>query len=93
MNSSPWEFVNFVLLAAKSRGTKQLLLAFMLQAAVSCVRFENFQRSTMTSGNDKWLQFHCSQGKSRRKGARPSYDWAMPDVQYQGFSLLAAIRD
>ena len=89
----PWEFVNLVLTAAQTRGTKQILAAFMLQAAVSCVRFEHFQRSTMTGGNDKWLQFHCSQGKSRRNGARPSYDWAMPEVQYQGFSLLAAIRD
>ena len=62
-----------------------MLLAFMLQAAVSCVRFEHFQRSRMTGGNNKWLQFECSQGKSREQGARPKYDWAMPDLQHHGF--------
>eukprot|EP00435_Cladocopium_sp_Y103_P017200 s2946_g4.t1 len=89
----PWEFINILLLAARSKGTKQVLTSFMLQAAVSCVRFEHFQRSTMTTGNDQWLQFCCSQGKSRKQGARPKYDWAMPEVEHQGYSLLAVIRD
>ena len=89
----PCQFVNLLLLATRSLGTKQLLVSFMLQAAVSCIRFEHFQRSSLTGGTDEWLQFCCSQGKSRRQGARPKYDWAMPDLQYQGFSLLAVIRD
>lgn len=91
----PWEFINLLLLAANSRGTKQLLVAFLLQSAVSCVRFEHFQRSTLTGGNEDWLQFCCSQGKSRKKGARPKYDWAtaMPEVLYKGFSLVAIMRD
>ena len=89
----PWEFINLLLIAANSRGTKQLLVAFLLQSAVSCVRFEHFQRSTLTGGNEDWLQFCCSQGKSRKKGARPKYDWAMPEVPYKGFSLVAIMRD
>ena len=41
---SPGELVN---LASRSRGTKSVLLAFMIQLAVSCVRFEHIQRSTL----------------------------------------------
>ena len=44
---SPGELVNLVLLASRSRGTKAVLLAFMIQSAVSCVRFEHIQRSTL----------------------------------------------
>ena len=44
---SPGELVNLVLLASRSRGTKSVLLAFMIQSAVSCVRFEHIQRSTL----------------------------------------------
>ena len=89
----PWEFINLLVLAARSQGTKLMLVTFLLQSASSCIRFEHFQRSTMVSSFSKWLKFKCSKGKARRQGTRPSYEWAMPDVQWQGWSLLAVSRD
>ena len=32
-------------------------------------------------------------GKSRVKGTRPAYDWALPDVQLLGSSLCECLRD
>ena len=89
----PWEFINLLVVAARSQGTKLMLVTFLVQSASSCIRFEHFQRSTLVSSFNKWLKFKCSKGKARRQGTRPSYEWAMPDVQWQGWTLLAVSRD
>ena len=90
---SPGELVNLVLLASRSRGTKSVLLAFMIQSAVSCVRFEHIQRSTLVKCHKDFIEFRCSQGKSRRQGARPAYNWSTPEVHFQGWSLCATLKD
>ena len=90
---SPGELVNLVLLASRSRGTKAVLLAFMIQSAVSCVRFEHIQRSTLVKCHKDFIEFRCSQGKSRRQGARPAYNWSTPEVHFQGWSLCATLKD
>ena len=53
------EFINLLVLAARSQGTKLMLVTFLLQPASSCIRFEHFQRSTMVSSFSKWLKFKC----------------------------------
>ena len=69
----PWEMINLLLLAVKSVGTKQILVLFLLQSAISCIRFEHMQRSDWSGEGPGYLQFTCSKGKSRKKGARPAY--------------------
>ena len=39
------------------------------------------------------LIFECSQGKARRRGARPPYSWAMPELEFQGLSIHRIVRD
>ena len=39
------------------------------------------------------LLFECSQGKARRRGARPPYVWAMPELEFQGLSLHRIVGD
>ena len=40
-----------------------------------------------------WLECRCRQGKSRQRGSRPPYDWALPDVVFRGCSLGALLVD
>ena len=89
----PWEFCNLVRLAQRSQGTKQILASFILQAAISCIRFEHMQRSKFVESAGSWLTFACAQGKSRKQGARPGYQWAMPELQEGVFSLEKIIKD
>ena len=89
----PWEFYNLVSWCRSLEGTHKLLVGFLLLSAVSCVRFEHLQRSHYVKEGNGFLEFWRRQGKSRRQGARPGYAWCMPDVEWQGFSLLALIRD
>ena len=51
------------------------------------------QRSTYVETNDGALAFRCSQGKARRKGARPAYSWVMPSFAFQGFNLSTTLED
>eukprot|EP00435_Cladocopium_sp_Y103_P032169 s3721_g8.t1 len=89
----PWEFVNLVLWARMQRGTNLMILAFIIQTAASCVRFEHIQRSTWSANHDGWTEFWCRKGKKRVRGARPGYSWCTPEVSFQGFSLLKILRD
>ena len=88
----PWEFVNLIRLAASLTGTPQLLLSFIIQSACSCIRFAHFQRSRLVADHKSWLEFECSEGKSRTQGVRPPYRWATPEIRVGGFSLLALLR-
>ena len=69
-----------------------MLALFVIQAAVSCIRFEHVQRSKLVRDHGSWLEFHCLQGKSRRKGARPAYNWATPPLTFLGINLVAELR-
>ena len=89
----PWEILNIVLLAKASGGTKLLLLCFMLQSAVSCIRFEHMQRSSYVETVDGALTFRCFQGKARRKGSRPAYSWITPALDFQSFRLGPTLED
>ena len=89
----PWEMVNLLLMMKQSSGTHLLILTFLVWAAVSCVRIEHFQRSHYIEAHPQCLIFECSQGKARRKGARPPYAWAMPELEFQGLSLQRIVRD
>ena len=62
-------------------------------AATSCIRFEHFQRSSFVGEADTFLIFKCSQGKARRQGTRPPYEWAMPELAFRGASLLKIVKD
>ena len=86
----PWELVNLILFARQQRGTNLVLICFLLQCSVSCIRFEHFQRSRLVSHQAEWARFWCRQGKRRVRGARPGYEWATPELAWQGFSLLSA---
>lgn len=93
MELSPGELINLILLASKAQGTRAVLLAFMVQSAVSCIRFEHMQRSSLVRDHKTWLEFRCRQGKARCKGARPAYHWSTPEIAFQGWSLCATLRD
>lgn len=70
-----------------------VVLTFMIQSAVSCIRFEHMQRSRLVAAHEGWLEFECSKGKARKKGARPAYRWATPEVEFQGWSLCSTLQD
>ena len=89
----PWEFANLVLWARSQRGTNLMVAAFLLQSAVSCIRFEHVQRSSLTKHHDGWLEFWCKRGKRRIRGARPGYAWCTPEVAFQGFSLFKVLKE
>ena len=89
----PWEFVNLLLAWERARGTHKVILGIILMAAVSCIRWEHLQRSTYLASHAGWLEFQCSQGKRRRQGARPAYQWSLPEVKWRGQSLVALLRD
>ena len=89
----PWELVNLILFARQQRGTNLVLICFLLQCSVSCIRFEHFQRSRLVSHQAEWARFWCRQGKRRVRGARPGYEWATPELAWQGFSLLKVLAE
>ena len=89
----PWELVNLVLFARQQRGTNLVLICFLLQCSVSCIRFEHFQRSRFVTNQAEWARFWCRQGKRRVRGARPGYEWATPELAWQGFSLLKVLSE
>ena len=90
---APWELVNLVMMASHAQGSYRLVLAFMIQSAVSCIRYEHMQRSSLVRCGPDYLEFRCSQGKARRQGARPAYSWVTPEVSWQGWSLISTLRD
>ena len=90
---SPSELLNLLHMVRRAQGSYMVVLTFMIQSAVSCVRFEHIQRSRLIMAHDGWLEFECSKGKSRRKGARPAYRWATPEVLFQGWSLCSTLQD
>ena len=45
----------------------------------------------MHEGPPQWLEFSCAMGKSRVKGARQAYNWALPEVCWGDFSLTKAL--
>ena len=87
----PWEFVNLLLAWERARGTHKVILGIILMAAVSCIRWEHLQRSTYLASHSGWLEFQCSQGKRRRQGARPAYQWSLPEVKWRGQSFVARL--
>eukprot|EP00435_Cladocopium_sp_Y103_P062373 s244_g24.t1 len=89
----PWELVNLVLYARRLRGSNLVLACFLLQCAVSCIRFEHFQRSKPVDDHLGWHRYKCSKGKRRIRGARPGYEWATPEVSWQGFSMLKVLGE
>lgn len=89
----PWEFINLVQLTVASRGTRQVLFMFLLLTTISCVRYEHLQRSEFKSDKGEWLEFWCREGKARKKGARPGYGWACPNVIWRGWHLTKALGE
>ena len=90
---SPGELINLLHMVRRAQGSYMIVLTFLIQAAVSCVRYEHIQRSKLIAVHQKFLEFECSQGKARKKGARPAYRWATPEVEFQGWSLCSTLKD
>ena len=84
----PWELGNLLLILKETKGTHQVIIAMVIMAAVGCIRWEHIQRSKLTTDQAAWAEMWCSQGKSRKQGARPAYSWALPEVVFRGCSLL-----
>ena len=88
----PWELVNMLRFCESLTGTPRVLGMFFVQAAVSCIRFQHMQRSRLTQDHGSWLEFKCAQGKTRRKGVRPAYSWAMPPVSFGTLDVVSELR-
>ena len=87
------ELVNLACLFGKARGNHKLLLAWVLLAAIACVRWEHIQRSSFVAAHGRWIEFHCQQGKARKKGARPAYGWALPELTWVGHGVGRLLDD
>ena len=88
----PWEFLNLVTLAEELTGPCRTVVAFVLQSAVSCIRFAHVKRSRLIAVHAGWLEYECSMGKSRQGGRRPPYRWACPEVCRGSFSLVETLQ-
>lgn len=89
----PWEFINLILLMKKAQGAHRVILAQILMAALGCIRFEHLQRSQMVGQQAAALLFQCSQGKARKQGARPGYQWGLPQVTLGGQGVTQVLQD
>ena len=89
----PWEFTNLLLLMKRSQGTHRVLVAMMLMAALGCIRFEHLQRSKFVTTHGPSLEFQCAQGKARKKGARPGYNWGLPHATLDGQGVTQTLLD
>jgi len=68
----PWELVNLACLFGKARGNHKLLLAWVLLAAIACVRWEHIQRSSFVAAHGVGLNSTASRGRrARKERARP----------------------
>lgn len=63
----PWEMLNLIFMAKKASGTRLLVLAFVIQSAVSCIRFEHAQRSTLQQTSGSAMRFHAARGRAEGK--------------------------
>ena len=89
----PWEFMNLLILMSRASGAHKALLGMFIMAAISCIRWEHLQRSQLVEARAFCLEFCCRQGKARRKGSRPPYNWGMPSVTFQGQSVAVILTD
>ena len=89
----PWEFMNLLIMMGRASGSHKALLSMFVMAAVSCIRWEHLQRSQLVDNKSLCLEFCCRQGKARRKGSRPPYNWGMPNIMFQGHSLMILLQD
>ena len=89
----PWEFVNLLIMMGRASGAHKALLGMFVMAAISCIRWEHLQRSQLVESRAFCLEFCCRQGKARRKGSRPPYNWGMPSVTFQGQSVAVLLTD
>lgn len=55
----PWEFVNLASLMVQAKGTNQVILAWFMMTALSCVRYEHLQRSKLVRDHGDWLEFYA----------------------------------
>ena len=93
----PAEFMALLQLAASSHHTLHEVYCLVLMAATGCIRWAHLQRTRFNGRDDSLLQlgalgFYCTQGKSRIKGARPGYPWALPEIRYGSFSLHRSLN-
>ena len=75
---SPAMFVNVLALVhelSPLRAQEPLLVLFM---AMACIRHQHLSVSTVTGNTDDFIFGRCPQGKCRRRGTRPPFDWAIP---------------
>ena len=78
----PWEFLNLLQIAHDLRGAPRLVAALVILSAASCIRFAHLQRSVFVRAEPTFLEFQCLQGKSRRQGTRPPYNWSCPRIRW-----------
>ena len=84
----PWELANLLMVLKEASGTHKIIVSMVVMAAVGCIRWEHLQRSRFVQSHTAWAEMHCAQGKARKKGSRPAYTWALPEVVFRGCSLL-----
>ena len=89
----PWELINIVMFAKKQVGTNLIFASFVLQSALSSIRFKHIQRSRPAGEYPVAAIFRCAQGKRRVRGSRPGYSWATPSLEFHGFSLLKILTE
>ena len=83
--------MNILELFFRACGTQKLPLAMVLMPACACITYEHLQRSTFTKDHGHWCEFMCSQGRSRKFGARPDYSWGLPEVLCKGQGIARCL--
>ena len=75
---TPAMFVNLIGLIhrlGQARAQEPLIVLFF---ALACVRHKHLAISKLTGNTENFIFGHCPQGKVRRRGTRPPYEWAVP---------------
>ena len=57
------------------RAQEPMLVLFL---ALACVRHKHLTISTITGHNGEFVFGYCPQGKAKRRGTRPPFEWAVP---------------
>ena len=81
---TPGDFWNLVAASIEAGETMNFEVNLVIFAALACIRCAHLARSRLTTETDDQLYLHCTMGKRRKMGSRPSYDWATPKPHFLG---------
>ena len=79
---SPADFWNLVSAVQQAQPGASQEAQVVLFAMLACLRFKHMQRSRLLKMTQEFVFGLCTKGKSRRRGTRHPYGWAVPILSF-----------